>query len=503
MTATRTRRPSAYPNERRRAASRTAALAVAVVLAAVAAPMSAAPAKKPAKSTKAAAAPTAKARTNRSAAPAGPAPTTTSGDPLKDQAEQSAERDRLTQRIADLKRQIAAGEKSRSGASAALARAERALADVNRRLDEIAQRQRATLELVATLDRQRSGTARQIATGEAALGRTVNKLSTNQARDPVRTFLTGGDPNEPLRTAVYLRYLAQAETADLDALQARATDLQSRRQRADDDSRALAEQADAQKAARESLANDQASQRQALAQLSQKLSEQRNAASALEADERRLTQVVQQLQRVIERRAAEERARREAALRQRAAQEAAAAAAAAKKSRDEARQAAREGREAPVRPPPREAPPIRVDAVPDESPGSGAFARLRGQLRLPVRGTVTGRFGGARGSGGATWKGVFVRTEPGAEVRAVAAGHVIFADDLRGFGNLLIVDHGGQYLSIYGNNDALLRKTGDAVAAGDVIARTGSSIGDDQTGLYFELRFQGRPFDPLSWVGGR
>ena len=96
-----------------------------------------------------------------------------------------------------------------------------------------------------------------------------------------------------------------------------------------------------------------------------------------------------------------------------------------------------------------------------------------------------------------------MRTESGAEVRAVAAGRVIFSDELRGFGNLLIVDHGGQYLSIYANNETLLRHTGDSVKPGDVVSRAGNSSGDDQTGLYFELRFQGRPFDPMTWIGGR
>lgn len=420
-----------------------------------------------------------------------PAPVTT-GDPQKEKTQQAAERDRLNARIAELKRQIAAGEKSASGAAAAMARAEQALVEVNRRLDLLGRRQRATQELVVALEHQRTGTEQEIADRKGAFARTVTRLASNHGRDPVAVFLDGGDPNEPIRTDAYLRYLARAEATNIDGLQRRSADLQSRRQRADDDGRALAAQAETEKSAQEALANDRAAQRQTLRQLSQKLTEQRTAAYALEADERRLTRIVQQLQRAIERQAAEERARRETA-RVRAEQQAAAA---ARRSRSPSRDGA-------VTPPRESSPPPRVDAVPDQSTGGGAFAQLRGQLRLPVRGTVVGRFGGARGNGGATWKGVFVRTDAGADVRAVAAGHVIFADDLRGFGNLLIVDHGDQYLSIYGNNETLLRKTGDSVKAGDVVSRAGDSSGDDQTGLYFELRFRGRPFDPMPWVGGR
>ncbi len=95
---------------------------------------------------------------------------------------------------------------------------------------------------------------------------------------------------------------------------------------------------------------------------------------------------------------------------------------------------------------------IANDHTPEAAP-AGNFARLKGSLRLPAKGTVSNRFGAARQEG-STWKGLFIRTQAGQEVRAVAAGRVVFADWMRGFGNLLIVDHGDSYLSIYGNNDA-------------------------------------------------
>ncbi|GAC1323076.1 MAG: hypothetical protein NVSMB28_16170 [Collimonas sp.] len=127
---------------------------------------------------------------------------------------------------------------------------------------------------------------------------------------------------------------------------------------------------------------------------------------------------------------------------------------------------------------------------------------MRGQLRLPVRGDVMARFGSKRGDG-PSWKGLFIRTPEGSEVKAVAAGRVVFADWLRGFGNLIIVDHGNQYMTIYGNNQALLKRPGDVVKTGDVIASAGNSGGNEQSGLYFEIRHQGRAFDPLGWVTTR
>ena len=135
--------------------------------------------------------------------------------------------------------------------------------------------------------------------------------------------------------------------------------------------------------------------------------------------------------------------------------------------------------------------------------GSGhAFSALRGRLRLPVKGDLIARYGGKRGNG-PNWKGLFIRTAEGAEVKAVAAGRVVFAEWLRGFGNIVIIDHGSQYMTIYGNNQAVLKRAGDAVNTGDIIATAGNSGGNEESGLYFEMRHQGRTFDPLDWANIR
>ena len=99
-----------------------------------------------------------------------------------------------------------------------------------------------------------------------------------------------------------------------------------------------------------------------------------------------------------------------------------------------------------------------------------------------------------------TWKGLFIRSPSGEEVRAIAGGRVVFADWLRGFGNLMIVDHGGSYMSLYGNNEIIYKRVGDTIRGGDTIAAVGNSGGNADSGLYFELRHQGKPFDPLNWV---
>ncbi|MFN3965624.1 MAG: murein hydrolase activator EnvC family protein [Silanimonas lenta] len=127
------------------------------------------------------------------------------------------------------------------------------------------------------------------------------------------------------------------------------------------------------------------------------------------------------------------------------------------------------------------------------------FATRRGQLPLPVAGArVLQRFGSPQ-PGGQASEGLRFSVPRGSPVRAVAPGRVAYADWLRGYGLLLILDHGGGWMSLYANNDALVRGVGDWVQQGEVLARAGSSGGQGEPSLYFELRRDGRPVDPRGW----
>ncbi len=128
------------------------------------------------------------------------------------------------------------------------------------------------------------------------------------------------------------------------------------------------------------------------------------------------------------------------------------------------------------------------------------FKSLRGKLALPVKGKVANRFGTRRPESTLAWTGWFLRAPANQPVKAVAAGRVIYADWLRGFGNLLIIDHGQGYMSLYGNNETLYKQVGDTLSTGDTVASVGNSGGNEDSGLYFELRFEGKPFDPGKWV---
>ena len=132
------------------------------------------------------------------------------------------------------------------------------------------------------------------------------------------------------------------------------------------------------------------------------------------------------------------------------------------------------------------------------------FEPLKGKLPWPVQqGRVLARFGQPRAGGSMRWQGMLIGTDRGARVRAPFAGRVAYADWLPGMGLMLVVDHGGGYMSLYGHNEELFRKVGDPVAAGDVIGSVGDTGGHSQPALYFEVRRGRQPVDPQIWLQRR
>lgn len=136
--------------------------------------------------------------------------------------------------------------------------------------------------------------------------------------------------------------------------------------------------------------------------------------------------------------------------------------------------------------------------IPASNPQQLAFAGLRGRLPWPARGSIVHRFGSPR-LGSLVWDGVMISAPEGREVRAVHHGRVAFADWLRGFGLLLIVDHGDGYMTLYGHNQSLFKEAGDWVEQDEPVALVGSSGGRDQAAVYFGIRHQGRAVDPAKW----
>jgi len=134
--------------------------------------------------------------------------------------------------------------------------------------------------------------------------------------------------------------------------------------------------------------------------------------------------------------------------------------------------------------------------------GGKPFGNLAGKLPWPVEARISTGYNSRR-EGALRWQGVIFNAAPGTPVRAIHAGRVVFADWLRGYGLLTIVDHGNGYLTLYGYNQSLLREVGEWVSAGDSLALAGNSGGNRTNGLYFEIRHRGKAVNPTRWCNQR
>ena len=141
---------------------------------------------------------------------------------------------------------------------------------------------------------------------------------------------------------------------------------------------------------------------------------------------------------------------------------------------------------------------IFVDA-PESEISRQPFAELKGKLAWPVEGKLRKLYGRNKPQSDLRWQGVMIEAPNGRHVKAVSQGRVAFSDWLRGLGNLIIIDHGNSYLSLYGHNESLYKAAGEWVRTGDVISSIGSSGGRSRPGLYFEIRKQGKPQNPTGW----
>lgn len=142
-------------------------------------------------------------------------------------------------------------------------------------------------------------------------------------------------------------------------------------------------------------------------------------------------------------------------------------------------------------------PPKKSEANPVREPAGLSFSELQGKLPWPVQGAITDRFGSRRYE--TTWDGVVISAREGADIHAVNAGRVVYADWLRGYGLMIIVDHGKGYMSLYAFNQSLHKSVGEHVRAGETLASVGRSGGRADAALYFGIRKQGRPIDPEQW----
>lgn len=359
----------------------------------------------------------------------------------------------LRSRIEKLQADLAAKEESRGEARDRLRESDRAMTEAHRALFELRQKRSALEQELASIEAREAKAREALGKQQALAAKLLRMQYVQGSTDRLRLLLEGRDPTEAARHLQYYGYIQRAradlitglkrEEQELAALQA---DAKARRDQ-------LAQNEAAQAVESRRIEKERAARSAVVAKLAADISRNRRTIGQLKRDEARLARLVDEIARALAERSKEKE----------------------------------KGGEA-------------VDRVADASLASKPFKSLKGKLRLPVRGRLMNRYGERREDSGTTWKGLFIRAVTGETVHAVADGLVVYADWLRGFGNLLILDHGGGYMSLYAYNEGLVRKVGEKVRAGDPIANVGASGGSADSGLYFELRRDGKPFDPLKWT---
>ncbi|MCB4810447.1 peptidoglycan DD-metalloendopeptidase family protein [Methylovorus menthalis] len=377
-----------------------------------------------------------------------------------------AELSELHDKIESLKKELDDTKEAHADASDALKESEKAISTTNRKLYDLQQQQLETRSQLQTLEQQQNGVDNQLQAQQRLLSSQIYRQYLHGQPGYTQLFLQQENPAEVARQWQYYGYVARARAELITAMQGNLDKLNRLNDETSATLQKLTELKAAQESERAALQAQKNQRNKVLQSLAAKINSQRGQIDKMKRDEQRLSQLVEKLARL-----------------------------AAMPPKRKPQKPAATDKATPSSP----QVIARNEALPSNTFEGGNFAALKGKLNLPVRGDILNRFGSSREDTGVSWKGLFIKSSEGSEVKSVASGRVVFADWLRGFGNLIIVDHGNSYMSLYGNNQALLKGVGDTVKGGDTIAAVGNSGGNEASGLYFELRYQSKPFDPLSW----
>ena len=365
-------------------------------------------------------------------------------------ATQQEELANLRKQIQSLQKEFEKTNESRSDAADALRESEQAISNSNRRLSELTHQQQAASKSLERAEIKSAALSKEMVAQRNALGELFYQQYIGGQQAPIKLLINNRNPSEISREIQYYKYIAQQRSRWLSTVKQNLQDLEIVQAEIKQQSAEIAKLQNDASAQKAQLEKEKQARKQLLEKIGLRLSKQRREIDRLRRDENRLSQLVNKINKMLTQ--------------------------APSKSL------------------------VQNNKLPDSHFDGKPFAELKGKLVFPVKGTVTNNYGGNRVDSGLPWKGLFLRAENKQPVKAVAAGRVVYADWLRGFGNLIIIDHGNGYMSLYGNNETVFKQVGDILHGGDTIASVGNSGGNEDSGLYFELRHEGQPFDPSKWI---
>ncbi|MEJ2651321.1 MAG: peptidoglycan DD-metalloendopeptidase family protein [Gammaproteobacteria bacterium] len=353
----------------------------------------------------------------------------------------AAELERLRHTIRELSNNLGSLRSQHKDERAKLRALNNRIRHMNRSLHKLEDQRRQQADRLARLRAQRQASQAQLARQQRTLAQLLRAAYLLEQESPIKILLNATEPATVERSLRYYDYFYRSRAEHIAAINTTLTDLNNLAQGIEHRQHKLDALIDRRNTQRRDLERSRHERNRLLAELNRDIKNTKQRLTRLKEDEQSLQELVKRLGRAL---------------------------------------------------------------VNIPSPGATVnFARLKGRLPMPARGTVTARFGASRHVGRLKWQGIVINAAAGADVKAVAAGRVVFADWLRGFGLLIIVDHGNGYMSLYGYNQELHKGVGDTVKAGEVIANVGSNGGHKQSGLYFEIRHQGTPINPLHWCKAR
>ncbi len=354
-------------------------------------------------------------------------------------------------------------------------RTQSALQAASKELADLSAKQKQSASELAKLQQQLSRLQTQNQANKAQAQRLLNSQYKNKQPDALVLMLKNSNPNDKGRQMVYLRYLNRANEQVLQDLKLQLNQINQQQQKINSHTASLGKLQLQSAQAAKRLQNQHASQVQQNAALSQDISKQQAHIQKLKQDETRLNQLLAALSRKQ----------------------------ASKPKSTPSKPVQVTPNKPAATPKPQQG--LTQDDLALSAPAQNAvsaapnrFSQMQGRMGMPTAGSVTGRFGGTRASGG-TWKGLFIANN-GAAVHSVAAGDVVYAAPLSGYGNTVVVDHGSGYVTVYSGLAGVSVSSGQSVNARSVLGSSGS-LPSGEAGLYFEVRYQNRAMNPLSWVG--
>jgi septal ring factor EnvC (AmiA/AmiB activator) len=391
--------------------------------------------------------------------------------------------------VAELKKRLGSLQQETSAAQKALRGTETELGQLQKQIDDLHQQLRDSEQEIQRLAQEKARLQDARHEQQWLIGIQARAAYQSGRQEYLKLLLNQQQPEQFSRTLTYYDYLSQARLEQLGVFNETLRQLDNVEAAINLQQAQLLVQTSSLDQQREQLAQVRKDRQLALATLKQDYSARDKKLQAREQEQAQLGRVLKTIEATLARQAREARAAQQAARAEQARQQA----------------LAEQRNKASGKP---SADADKATSGPLVSSAStaygGPFAKARGKLPWPVDGRLMARFGTPRGDDARTkWDGVLIAAAAGSQVRAIHAGRVVFADWLRGAGLLVILDHGNGYLSLYGHNQSLLKKAGERVKAGESIATVGTSGGQDTPALYFAIRQQGRPSDPVQWCSAQ